>query len=131
MSSTLVLKEYSPKSFVVRGDSRPYKEQLKTLGGKWNPRLKDGAGWIFGNTRLNSVKDFIKLNCKDSDKTDKVSAKTDKVLNCMDSYNSKPFITRLFLLKEIASMTGVKRLYKGWSNDDLLQRLEVLHEYGM
>ena len=37
------------KSFVVRGDTKPFKDQLgkKGLGGKWNQKLRGGPGWIF------------------------------------------------------------------------------------
>ena len=36
MSSAVYIEEYSPKSFVVRGETKEYKEALKALGGKWN-----------------------------------------------------------------------------------------------
>lgn len=35
-------------------------------------------------------------------------------------------LSRVYLLKEIAKKTGVKNLYKGWSVDDLVQRLDAL-----
>ena len=54
------MEPYSAKSFTLRGEAtRAKKEQLKALGGKWNSRLKGGAGWIFPNTKLVQVKEFL------------------------------------------------------------------------
>jgi hypothetical protein len=53
------MEQYSPKSFVLIGDTKPYKEQIKKLGGKFNPNLKCGVGWIFSNNRTEKVKAFI------------------------------------------------------------------------
>lgn len=47
----LTLESYSEKAYVVRGDTRPHSEQLKALGGRFNPRLKGGPGWIFSKKR--------------------------------------------------------------------------------
>jgi len=55
----LSLWEYSEKSFVIRGDTKKYKDTLKELGGKWNSNLKDGAGWIFPNTKRNDVDEWL------------------------------------------------------------------------
>lgn len=47
--------DYSEKAIAVIGDTRPIKDKLKDLGGKFNPRLSCGAGWIFSKTRLNAL----------------------------------------------------------------------------
>lgn len=39
--------DYSEKAIAVYGDTKSIKDRLKALGGRFNPRLKDGAGWIF------------------------------------------------------------------------------------
>ncbi len=43
-AQSLIIETYSEKSFVVRGDTKPFKDQLgrKGLGGKWNRKLRDG-----------------------------------------------------------------------------------------
>lgn len=46
---------YSEQSFVVLGNTKEHKETLKKLGGKWNARLKCGAGWIFSNKHRETV----------------------------------------------------------------------------
>ena len=53
------IQTYSEKSFVVR-DADLYTEQITNLGGKYNPLLRDGPGWIFGNFKRDVVESFIK-----------------------------------------------------------------------
>ena len=67
--STIKIQEYSDKSFVVRGDTRPYKDSLKNLGGKWNSRLteqdsdeKFGA-WLFFNAKRSDVDEWFAKGC--------------------------------------------------------------------
>lgn len=57
--TSLTIQEYSPKSFVVLGDTEPHKEQLKGLGGRWNANLKCGKAWIFSNKQLDRIKKYI------------------------------------------------------------------------
>ena len=58
--SDLNCSEYSEKAIVVRGEStKTYKENLKTLGGKYNASLRGGAGWIFSKTSEGKVNKFI------------------------------------------------------------------------
>jgi len=61
MSLNLQVVAYSEKSFKVEGDdTKTYRHELKELGGKFNPCLKGGPGWIFSNKRKSSVENFIK-----------------------------------------------------------------------
>ena len=54
------LKEYSDKSFCICGDNtKEYKEELKTLGGRWNSNLKEGPGWIFSNKNKVKVQEWL------------------------------------------------------------------------
>jgi len=53
-------KTYSDKSFAVYGETKEYKETLKSFGGKWNQNLKDGAGWIFPNSKRSQVNKWLK-----------------------------------------------------------------------
>lgn len=45
------------KSFLVKGNTAPIKNDLKELGGKWNNSLK---GWIFPKSYESSVAEFLK-----------------------------------------------------------------------
>lgn len=57
----LTLVDYSEKAFAIIGDTKPIKETLKTLGGRYNPGLKCGAGWIFSKKRTDAVKQALSL----------------------------------------------------------------------
>ena len=53
-SSNMFIEDYTPKSFIVRGDDTVnYKDSLTNMGGKWNSRLTDKVSgekfgaWIF------------------------------------------------------------------------------------
>lgn len=43
--------DYSEKAIVVVGDTREIKEQLKSLGDRFNAKLSCGAGWVFPKTK--------------------------------------------------------------------------------
>jgi len=57
-SNTAPLKivDYSDKAFAVIGETKPIKDTLKALGGRFNMFLTCGAGWIFPKTKMNQVK---------------------------------------------------------------------------
>jgi len=50
---------YTDKSFTVSGSTKDHKEELMALGGKYNPHLKTGPGYIFGNKKEDEVRKFI------------------------------------------------------------------------
>ena len=52
--------DYSDKSFVLYGNTKPIKEQLKELGGRFNMNLRASngftfAGWVFPITKKEVV----------------------------------------------------------------------------
>lgn len=51
--------DYSDKAFAIVGETKTIKEQLRALGGRFNPRLTCGAGWIFSKTKIDSVRGLI------------------------------------------------------------------------
>lgn len=51
--------EYTEKSIAVFGNTKDYKEELKDLGGKYNPNLQGQPGWIFSKQRQDEVVDFV------------------------------------------------------------------------
>lgn len=51
--------DYSEKAFVVTGDTRKIKEDLKRLGGRFNARLTCGCGWVFKKADEDKVWDFL------------------------------------------------------------------------
>lgn len=52
-------KDGAVKSFLVKGDTKKIKDELKQMGGKWNNGL---GGWIFSKTKEIEVAEFIKNN---------------------------------------------------------------------
>jgi hypothetical protein len=54
---------YSEKSIAVLGETKPLKEHLSALGGKWNPSLTHNgekvAGWIFVTSKRDEVKKIL------------------------------------------------------------------------
>jgi len=56
----IYIENYSEKSFVVLGETKPHKENIKKLGGKWNSRLRNNKmGWIFPMSKRDSVEKYI------------------------------------------------------------------------
>lgn len=59
----LEMVDYSDKAIAVFGDTKAIKEQLKKLGGRFNPSLnyngEKRAGWIFSKKQADKVKELI------------------------------------------------------------------------
>ena len=51
--------DYSEKAVAVVGDTRKFAAAFKAIGGRFNPRLTCGAGWIFSKTRIDSVRAIL------------------------------------------------------------------------
>lgn len=51
--------DYSAKAIAVIGDTKPIKDQLKEIGGKFNFRLSCGPGWIFSKKQLAEVQKLL------------------------------------------------------------------------
>lgn len=51
--------DYSEKAIAVVGDTKAIKDELKKLGGKFNPRLSCGAGWIFSAKKRAAVEKLL------------------------------------------------------------------------
>lgn len=62
----MFIEKYTEKSFVVRGDTTPYKDILKDMGGKWNSRLTDKdnqekfGAWLFWTSKRDEVEKWLK-----------------------------------------------------------------------
>lgn len=66
---SIFIEDYTPKSFVVRGDTRECKESLKSLGGKWNSSLTDKdsgdkfGAWLFWSDKRKELDSWIERGC--------------------------------------------------------------------
>lgn len=89
---SLELVEYSDRSLAVFGDTKAYKEQLKSMGGKYNGYLCfDGVrspGWIFSKNMLDELIKFID-NAKPDETHDVVIAGTSSPAKKIASKNEK------------------------------------------
>jgi hypothetical protein len=58
MSSTAITsREYNNLSIIVEGNTKPYKEEIKKIGGMWNKTLN---GWIFPKKKSAEIDTLIK-----------------------------------------------------------------------
>lgn len=51
--------DYSERAIALVGNTKPIKEQLKKMGGRYNPRLSCGAGWVFSKKAQADVEAYI------------------------------------------------------------------------
>ena len=51
--------DYSERSFVLLGDTKAHKDIIKEMGGKWNPSLSCGSGWIFSKKNQDNVEKWM------------------------------------------------------------------------
>jgi hypothetical protein len=55
--------DYSEKALAVFGDTRPMKDQLKALGGRFNPKLthegEKKVGWIFAKSKEQEIRNLL------------------------------------------------------------------------
>jgi hypothetical protein len=101
MSQTKVeIINYSERSFAVVGEStKVLKEDLKKFGGRYNPHLSCGAGWIFPVKAYDSVTSFlekkglkvVKKDLSDTSSSSDEETKDPKVkaTNAKDAKHSK------------------------------------------
>lgn len=69
ITGTVQIIDYSDKAIAVIGDTKPIKDKLKALGGKFNFRLSCGAGWIFPKVRLAAIEAALKPQPRTEDET--------------------------------------------------------------
>lgn len=53
--------DYSEKAIVVVGETKPIKDSLKEMGGRWNSHLTCGAGWVFSKAKEQAVRQLLNL----------------------------------------------------------------------
>ena len=52
--------DYTDKSLVLVGSTYAHKEEIKKAGGKYNPNLSVGKGWVFPKTKKKVVEKLVK-----------------------------------------------------------------------
>jgi hypothetical protein len=101
-------KTYSDKSFAVYGETKEYKEILKSFGGKWNSNLKDGAGWIFPNSKRSPVDKWLKSLKKEGEENDEELSVNITDANESDSEHSSDLETVTLGRKKDGSLDQIK-----------------------
>lgn len=51
--------DYSDKAIAIIGNTKEIKDKLKKMGGRFNPRLSCGCGWIFPKSKMNEVSSML------------------------------------------------------------------------
>jgi hypothetical protein len=63
ISGDFIIVDYSEKALAIFGDTKPVKDQLMALGGRFNPKLThEGtkkAGWIFSKSKEQELKNLL------------------------------------------------------------------------
>ena len=62
------LVDYSEKAVALYGDTKDFSEDLKNLGGYFNPRLRGGVGWVFSKKRIPDLRGLLGSYLQDETK---------------------------------------------------------------
>lgn len=119
--SLLTCTKYSEKVIVLRGDTKDYKEELKQLGGKYNTKLQDGAGWIFPKISEDKVTEFISQKKSPKRSTQELLSEIETAMKNMDAEECLDFIsnvTRVASHRKISAIVGKVRVADGYSEED-------------
>ena len=85
----LVYQPYKTDSLVVRGNREKFQNFMKSLGGRWNSKIKNGdPGWVISNSKEEELKLFINSN-----KLEKITEKV-KSRNATDADVSGLFLKK-------------------------------------
>lgn len=108
--------EYSEKSIAVFGDTKSIKEELKAIGGKFNPALKNNgekrAGWIFPKKQADKVRELLApASCSCSETSQNLNTKKEDVQPEVEHYFVKKK-TDLEQLIESGDLDSINEMIK-------------------
>ena len=65
ITGDFIIVDYSEKALAVFGDTRPIKDYLNALGGRFNPKLayqdEKRAGWVFSKTKEQELRNLLNI----------------------------------------------------------------------
>ena len=65
VTSDFLIVDYTEKALAIFGDTKPIKDQLKALGGRFNPKLtyegSKKAGWIFSKSKEQEIRNLLTI----------------------------------------------------------------------
>lgn len=89
----LEIVDYSEKAIAVFGDTKAIKDQLKELGGRFNPSLKYNggkrAGWIFSKKQANKVRALLAPEPEAVEEAPAVAYEDSKISQKKEGYYTK------------------------------------------
>ena len=83
----LTYEKYNEEKFAVRGDRNRHSSFIKTIGGRWNSRMKNGEGWLVPIFEEKTLQSYINSMEKETDINNKKSehSKMDDIINLDDN----------------------------------------------
>lgn len=100
------LVDYSEKAVALYGDTKEFSEDLKNLGGYFNPRLRGGVGWVFSKKRIPDLKELLGLYLQDeTQREDKTSGSN---LSTNSDTDDGSTLTEDQWIKMLLSMRGTQ-----------------------
>jgi hypothetical protein len=88
MKTDINIENYTSKSFVLLGNTKKYKEDIKRLGGKFNCNLRDDkVGWVFPIEKKEEVQKWVNSDCKIPEKKDNLEQTLKQIID-----NQKKFL---------------------------------------
>jgi hypothetical protein len=60
-TSDVYFEEYTEKSFIIRGDTLEFKDQLREAGGRWMSLKSGGKGWMFAKRHSKKVAKILNI----------------------------------------------------------------------
>ena len=65
VTGNFIIIDYSTKALALFGDTRPIKNQLTAIGGRFNPKLihkgVKTAGWVFSKTKKQKLRSLVTI----------------------------------------------------------------------
>lgn len=100
------LVDYSEKAVALYGDTKEFSEDLKNLGGYFNPRLRGGVGWVFSKKRIPDLKELLGLYLQDETQREDKTPGSNLSTNS-DTYDGNT-LTEDQWIKMLLSMRGTQ-----------------------
>jgi len=90
---SITIESYSEKAIAVFGETKPIKDHLLQLSGKFNPSLKGQgdekrAGWIFPKTKQSEVQKI--LDQYKNNELSSIESKGASIVSSSSTYKTKP-----------------------------------------
>jgi len=110
----LKITDYSDKSIVVLGEgTKKHKDSLKELGGKYNPNLTGGSGWIFSKKATDKVEEFLRT-INSVEESDGDGGEVDLTKNFCTSLSSENISDSRKVFTQMNSAAQKLFLHWGW-----------------